>query len=85
MKLFDAHAHTTVSYCAAPDLTVDVYRAALDDPAGCLGRQAITNHGFQAYFPEDIAWSCHSARSGAKACSSRARACVFRGTLELVE
>jgi histidinol phosphatase-like PHP family hydrolase len=57
VKYFDAHGHTNVSYCGDPELTLDVYQAALDDPRGLLGRQAITNHGFQAYFPSDIAWS----------------------------
>jgi histidinol phosphatase-like PHP family hydrolase len=57
VELLDAHAHTNVSYCASPDLTLAVYRAALDDPHTMLGRQAITNHGFQAYFPPDLAWS----------------------------
>ncbi len=57
MKLLDAHAHTNLSYCAARDLTIAVYQAALDDPRSLLGRQALTNHGFQAYFPENLAWS----------------------------
>ncbi len=57
MELFDVHAHTNLSYCATEDLTPEVYRSALDDPNGILGRQALTNHGFQAYFPPDLAWS----------------------------
>jgi len=57
VELFDAHAHTNFSYCATSDLTCEVYRSVLDDIHSILGRQAITNHGFQAYFPENIAWS----------------------------
>jgi histidinol phosphatase-like PHP family hydrolase len=57
VEVLDAHAHTNLSYCAAEDLTLAVYRNALDEPGGLLGRQAITNHGFQAYFPYDLAWS----------------------------
>lgn len=57
VKLFDAHAHSKLSYCANETLDLDVYKKALDAPGTLLGRQGITNHGFQAYFPSDIAWS----------------------------
>lgn len=57
MKLTDWHAHSDLSYCADPAMTLEVFRAALDDPQSLLARQAITNHGFQAYFPSGIAWS----------------------------
>lgn len=55
--LTDCHAHTELSYCADGVLTIEVYRAVLDDPGCIIARQALTNHGFQAYFPPDIAWS----------------------------
>jgi histidinol phosphatase-like PHP family hydrolase len=55
--LTDCHAHTELSYCADGGLTLEAYRKVLDAP-GCLtARQALTNHGFQAYFPADLAWS----------------------------
>ena len=57
MELLDVHGHTSFSYCASDDLTLAVYRDALDEPGGLLARQGITNHGFQAYFPPHIAWS----------------------------
>jgi len=57
VELFDAHAHSKHSYCANEDLELSVYQEALDSPYNMLARQAITNHGFQAYFPSDIAWS----------------------------
>jgi histidinol phosphatase-like PHP family hydrolase len=57
VEYLDVHGHTNLSYCASEDLTLEVYREALDDPNGLLARQGITNHGFQAYFPPHLAWS----------------------------
>ncbi len=55
--LTDCHAHTELSYCAAAGLTLEAYREVLDAPGCLVTRQALTNHGFQAYFPYDLAWS----------------------------
>ncbi len=57
MKYFDSHAHTNLSYCADNSMTLELYRQMLDAPDSLVGCQGITNHGFQAYFPSDIAWS----------------------------
>lgn len=57
MKYTDWHAHTNLSLCARGDMTLEVYQAALEDPHSLLERQALTNHGFQVYFPPEIAWS----------------------------
>ncbi len=55
--LTDCHAHTDLSYCADGALTIGIYRAVLDEPGCLIARQALTNHGFQAYFPSDVAWA----------------------------
>jgi histidinol phosphatase-like PHP family hydrolase len=55
--LTDCHAHTDLSYCADAGLTLEIYRSVLDSPGCLVKRQALTNHGFQAYFPPDLAWS----------------------------
>lgn len=57
VRLFDCHAHTSdLSYCCEPGITPEHYAAALDTRPDLCGI-AITNHGFAAYFPADLAWS----------------------------
>jgi len=59
---FDCHAHTAdLSYCCDPGITPQTYADALAAHPEVAGF-VITNHGFAAYFPAEIAWKAEFMR-----------------------
>jgi len=60
--VFDCHAHTAdLSYCCDSGITPRTYADALAARPGVAGF-VITNHGFAAYFPREIAWKAEFMR-----------------------
>jgi histidinol phosphatase-like PHP family hydrolase len=62
VRLFDCHAHTAdLSYCCQAGIGPEHYvEACARHPELC--GIAITNHGFAAYFPAELAWSARFIR-----------------------
>jgi len=55
MKIIDYHTHTNVSYCCDSAVTIKSHVDALEKDSH-LGGVYITNHSFQIYFPNEVAW-----------------------------
>ena len=54
--MFNNHCHSDLSYCSEGGMSLD-YIAQVIDSSPSLDGAAVTDHSFQLYFPEDVAWS----------------------------